>query len=161
MALTPESDAALRWHAAVRAPLSERRLMPRVLVAHSDKSMRQLVKLQLVCAGYDVIVAESAAEAGQAMLRQPPDAIVLDVDMPYIDGLEFMSSLKCDPEVPLIPVIFLTPREDAFERAVRLGALACLTAPLRTEELLDAVARCARPSGEARSRMGFRPARAA
>ena len=59
----------------------------------------------------------------------------------------------------MIPVVFLTPREDAFERAVRLGALACLTAPLHTEELLDAVARCARPSGEARSRMGFRAAR--
>jgi len=158
MASTSES---LHWHAAVRAPLSERRLMPRVLVAHTDKSMRQLLKLQLVCAGYDVIVAENAVEAGQAMLRQPPDAIVLDAELPNIDGLEFISSPKCDADVPLIPVIFLTPREAALERARRLGAIACLTTPLHTEELLEAVARCIAPAVEARTRMGFRPARAA
>jgi DNA-binding response OmpR family regulator len=161
MALSSESNAALHWHAEVRAPLSDRRLMPRVLVAHTDKSMRQLLKLQLVCAGYDVIVAENAAEASEAMLRQPPDAIVLDAGLPNIDGLEFISSPKPDAEVPLIPVIFLTPREAALERARRLGAIACLTTPLHTEELLEAVARCIAPAGEAGSRMGFRPARAA
>jgi len=151
----------LHWHAAARAPLSERRLMPRVLVAHTEKSMRQLLKLQLVCAGYDVIVAENAAEASEAMLRQPPDAIVLDTELPNIDGLEFISSPKSDAEVPLIPVIFLTPREAALERARRLGAIACLTTPLHTEELLEAVARCIAPAVEARTRIGFRPARAA
>src|SRR5258706_5890802 len=158
MASTSES---LHWHAAVRAPLSERRLMPRVLVAHTDKSMRQLLKLQLVCAGYDVIVAESAAVAGQAMLRQSPDAIVLDAELPYIDRLEFVTSSESDADVPLIPVIFLTPRSTALERSRRLGAIACLTTPLHTEELLEAVALCIAPPAEARSRVGFRPARAA
>jgi CheY-like chemotaxis protein len=159
MALTSQSNATLHWHEAVRAPLSQRRLMPRVLVAHTDKSMRQLLKLQLVCAGYDVIVAENAAEAGEAMLRQPPDAIVLDFELPNIDGLEFVSSPKSDPDVLLIPVIFLTPREAPFERARRLGAIACLTTPLHTEELLEAVARCLKATGEGSSRLGFRPAR--
>src|SRR3981081_2364111 len=161
MALSSESNAALHWHADVRAPLSDRRLMPRVLVAHTDKSMRQLLKLQLVCAGYDVIVAENAAEASEAMLRQPPDAIVLDAELPNIDGLEFISSPKPDAEVPLIPVIFLTPREAALGRARRLGAIACLSTPLHTEELLEAVARGIAPAAERRSRMGCRPAPAA
>src|SRR5258708_19787775 len=99
----------LHWHAAARAPLSERRLMPRVLVAHTEKSMRQLLKLQLECAGYDVIVAENAAEASEAMLRQPPDAIVLDTELPNIDALEFISSPKSQAEVPFIPPLSPPP----------------------------------------------------
>ena len=150
MAHASQSSPALHWHA--------RRLLPRVLVAHSDKSTRQLLKLQLVCAGYDVIVAENAVEASQAMLRQPPDAIVLDVELPNIDGVEFISSRESESDAPLIPVIFLMPGQDAFERAGRLGAIACRT-PFHTEELLAAVARCARGAGEAGARMGFRPAR--
>ena len=131
-------------------------VMPRVLVAHTDKSMRQLIKLHLVCGGYAVTLAEDAVEAGRQAMRQPPDLIILDVEMPYVDGLEFVSALKSDAAVPLIPVIFLTSREEALERAERLGATACLTAPLSSEQLLHAVARCMRPQSEARLRLGFR-----
>ena len=61
MALTPESDAALRWHAAARAPLSGRSLMPRVLVAHADKSMRQLLNVveQSVALAATEVIPES------------------------------------------------------------------------------------------------------
>jgi CheY-like chemotaxis protein len=131
-------------------------VMPRVLVAHPDKSMRQLLKLQLVCAGYDVTLAEDAVEAGKQFMRQPPDLVIVDVEMPYMDGLEFVAALKSEAALPLIPVIFLTPREEALERAERLGATACLTAPLSSEELLRAVARCVHPGSAARSRAGFR-----
>jgi CheY-like chemotaxis protein len=136
--------------------------MPRVLVAHRDKIMRQLIKLQLVCGGYEVTLAEDAVEAGRQFMRQPPDLVIVDVAMPYMDGLEFVSALKSDAAVPLIPVIFLTQREEALERAQRLGATACLTTPLSSEELLHAVARCVRrPQSEACVRAGFRTPRAA
>ena len=90
-----------------------------MLIAHAGKSMRQLLKLQLVCAGYDVIVAENAVEAGQAMLREPPDAIGLDVELPNIDGVEFISSRESESDLPLIPVIFLTPRARTHSSARR------------------------------------------
>ncbi|HEY3074293.1 MAG TPA: response regulator [Burkholderiales bacterium] len=135
-------------------------VMPRVLVAHTNKSMRQLIKLQLVCGGYDVTLAEDAVEAGKQVMQQPPDLIILDVEMPYMDGLEFVSALTSDPGVPLIPVIFLTAREEALERAQRLGATACLTTPLSSEQLLRAVASCVRPASEAGLRAGFRTPRA-
>jgi CheY-like chemotaxis protein len=131
-------------------------VMPRVLVAHTNKSMRQLIKLQLVCDGYDVTLAEDAVEAGKQAMREPPDLIILDVEMPYMDGLEFVSALKSEASFPLIPVIFLTAREEALERAQRLGATACLTTPLSGDQLLHAVARCVRPQSEARLRVGFR-----
>ena len=156
---TVSASPAAAWQATVQAPLAESGVMPRVLVAHRDKSMRQLIKLQLVCGGYDVTLAEDAVEAGKQVMRQPPDLIILDVEMPYMDGLEFVSALKSDAAVPLIPVIFLTAREAALERARRLGATACLTTPLSSEELLLAVARCLRPECEAGLRVGFRAPR--
>ena len=149
------------WQASVQVPRAESGVMPRVLIAHSNKSMRQLIKLHLVCGGYDVTLAEDAVEAGKQVMQQPPDLIILDVEMPYMDGLEFVSALKSDASLPLIPVIFLTAREEALERAERLGATACLTTPLSSEQLLHAVARCVRPRSEARLRAGFRTPRVA
>ena len=157
---TVSAFPAAAWQATVQAPRAGTGTMPRVLVAHTDKSMRQLIKLHLVCSGYDVTLAEDAVEAGKQVMQQPPDLIILDVEMPYVDGLEFVSALRSGTSVPLIPVIFLTAREEALERAQRLGAAACLTTPLSADQLLHAVARCARPQSEARLRVGFRTARA-
>jgi CheY-like chemotaxis protein len=134
--------------------MSVYRAAPRVLVAHSSKSLRTLVKLQLACGGYEVNVAEDAIDAGRQVVRNPPDLIVLDVEMPALEGLEFLYS---DSSMPLIPVIFLTTRAEAAERAARLGAAACLTTPLSTQRLLETVARCLAPQSEARA--GYRALR--
>jgi CheY-like chemotaxis protein len=156
---TVSASAAAPWQASLQAPLAARSAMPRVLVAHGDKSMRQLIKLHLVCNGYDVTLAEDAVEAGKQVMREPPDLIIVDVEMPYMDGLEFVTALTLEAAVSLIPVIFLTAREEALERAQRLGASACLTTPLSSEQLLHAVARCVQPQSEARLRTGFRTPR--
>lgn len=139
---TVSTSAAAQGHASLQPAFAARRLLPRVLVVHGDKSLRQLVKLHLACAGYDVRIAQDAVEAGRLVMREPPELIILDVDMPYMDGVEFVSALRSDDAIPLIPVIFLTLCESALERAERLGASACLTAPLSSEVLLRAVARC-------------------
>jgi CheY-like chemotaxis protein len=137
------------------------RVMPRVLVAHAEKGMRELLKLYLVCAGYEVAVAQDAVEAGREVLRQPPDAIVLDVDMPYMDGVDFVSALQSDGASALIPVVFLTTNEKAADRAVRLGATACLTTPLLADEFLEAVAHCLQPRSVAGFSAGIRAPRVA
>jgi CheY-like chemotaxis protein len=146
---------------ALRRALSGR--IPRILVAHANRSMRQLLKLHLVCAGYDVTVAEDAVEAGRQIVREPPDLIVLDAEMPYLDadGLEFVATLQSDADIPLIPVIFLATREEAVERAKRLGATACLVTRLSSEKFLEAVNRALQPAGAAQLRAGFSTSRPA
>lgn len=124
-----------------------------MLVAHADKSLRQLIKLQLACAGYDVVVAEDAIDAGRHAAREKPDVIVVDVDMPTIHGLEFATARDPAADDALIPVIFIGRRAQALERAVRLGAAACFTVPFDSADLLHAVARCA---SKAAARVGFR-----
>lgn len=134
--------------------MSAYRAAPRVLVAHSSKSLRQLVKLQLACGGYEVIIAEDAIDAGRQVVRDPPDLIMLDVEMPALEGLEF---LRSDTSMPPIPVVFLASRPEAAGRAARLGAAAWLTVPLATARLLETVARCLAPQSEAR--VGYRALR--
>jgi CheY-like chemotaxis protein len=112
----------------------------RILVVEDDESMRELLRLHLSSAGYDVSTAASAIDAGYAVLRNPPDLIVSDVNMPHMDGFEFVAALKADRTVPDIPVIFLTSVEDGQQRGKELGAVGYLTKPVRADRLLALVA---------------------
>jgi len=95
----------------------------------------------LKAAGYNVRVAEDAIAAGYMVLDEAPDLIICDVNMPYMDGFEFVAALKADSTLPYIPVIFLTSREDGDLRGKELGAVAYLIKPVRAETLLAVVAR--------------------
>ena len=112
-----------------------------ILVVDDDASMRDLLRLHLTAAGYDVQVAEDAIAAGYLVLRSPPDLIISDVNMPHLDGFEFIEALKADKTLPAIPVIFLTSVEDGDVRGKELGAVGYLTKPVRADRLLDMVAR--------------------
>jgi len=113
----------------------------KILVMDDDESMRALLRLHLANAGYDVQLAEDAVVAGHLVLRNPPDLIIADVEMPYMDGFQFVEALKSDPAVSEIPVIFLTVRADGESRGKQLGAAEFLTKPLVVDRLLAMVAK--------------------
>ncbi|HWD23735.1 MAG TPA: response regulator [Burkholderiales bacterium] len=111
-----------------------------ILVVDDDESLRQLLGLHLSAAGYAVLLAEDAIAAGYLVLRQPPDLIISDVNMPHMDGFEFVAALKSDKTLPEIPVIFLTSFEEGDHRGKQLGAVGYLTKPIRADRLLAMVA---------------------
>ena len=93
-----------------------------ILVVDDDESIRDLLRLHLSAAGYAVHVAEDAIGAGYMVLRSPPDLIICDINMPHMDGFEFIAALKSDKTLPAIPVIFLTTIEEGEYRwALSLG----------------------------------------
>jgi CheY-like chemotaxis protein len=112
----------------------------RILVVEDEESMRELLRLHLSSAGYEVEVAEDAIAAGYAVLESPPDLIVCDVAMPHMDGFQFVGALRADQALPRMPVIFLTSMSDDG-RARELGPGDYLAKPVRLEELLSAVLR--------------------
>ena len=112
-----------------------------ILVIDDDESIRQLLKLHLSAAGYEVHVASDAISAGYMVLRSPPDLIITDVNMPHMDGFEFIATLKADKTVPNIPVIFLTSMEEGDHRGKALGAVGYITKPVRADRLLQLVAK--------------------
>jgi CheY-like chemotaxis protein len=112
----------------------------RILVVEDDASLRDLLRLHLSAAGYEVQTAADGIAAGYAVLKSPPDLIITDVQMPNMDGFEFVAALKADKSLPPIPVIFLTSVEDGDQRGRELGAVGYVTKPVRADRLLALVA---------------------
>lgn len=118
-----------------------------ILIVDDDQSMRELLRLHLSNAGYQVRIAEDAVAAGHMAVRQPPDLIICDVNMPYMDGFDFVAALRADPKFAELPVIFLTSEEGGIARSKELGAAGYLTKPVRADALLRLVA-MSLPGGE-------------
>jgi CheY-like chemotaxis protein len=112
----------------------------RILVVDDDASLRDLLRLHLSAAGYEVEVAADGIAAGYRVLKSPPDLIITDVNMPNMDGFEFVAALKADTSLPPIPVIFLTSLEEGDQRGRELGAVGYVTKPIRADRLLALVA---------------------
>jgi CheY-like chemotaxis protein len=112
-----------------------------ILVVDDDESLRELLSLHLSAAGYEVLVAADAIAAGYMVLRAPPDLIITDVNMPHMDGFEFIAALRSDTALPRIPVIFLTSSEDDDNRSRQLGAVGYVTKPVLADRLLSLVAK--------------------
>ncbi|HUQ24206.1 MAG TPA: response regulator [Burkholderiales bacterium] len=114
------------------------------VVIDDDRFIRYLLDLHLRKAGYEVFTAEDAVAAGRVILERGPDVILCDVDMPFMDGYEFVSALRADPATRHIPVIFLTVNKNVGERAKQLGA-GYLVKPVMADELLRTVAQFVPP----------------
>jgi DNA-binding response OmpR family regulator len=111
-----------------------------ILAVDDDEAMRELLRLHLSNAGYVVTVAEDAIAAGHRMLRLPPDLVILDVDLPFLNDLDFASALLADATVTQVPVIFISAHEEFASRAERLGG-DFIVKPFRRELLLASVAK--------------------
>jgi two-component system, chemotaxis family, chemotaxis protein CheY len=112
-----------------------------ILVVDDDENIRELLQLHLRNAGYAVHLAEDAVQAGYMVLHQAPDLIISDVNMPHMDGFEFVAAVRADNSLPHIPVIFLTSEEEGQIRGKELGAVGYVAKPIRADRLLDLVAK--------------------
>jgi DNA-binding response OmpR family regulator len=87
--------------------------MHAILIVDDDPCLLGLLRLHLQNAGYCVHVAEDAVVAGRMLLSCPPDLLIVDVNMPYMDGLEFVRAVKSEERLAHIPVIFLPINAEA------------------------------------------------
>lgn len=112
-----------------------------IFVIEDDRAMRELTKLHLTAEGHDVHVFEDAVEGGHAMLKQAPDLVICDVNMPYMSGLELITAIRGDPQTAAVPVIVMTSHTDdeTWSKAFKLGIAAFITKPFVKDELISAV----------------------
>lgn len=113
---------------------------PSILVVDDETAVRELLKLHLAGAGYEVKVADDAIVAGRAVMAAPPDLMIVDVALPYLDGVDFVAALKADTTMPQVTVIFMSGNAEVLDRARTLGA-PCLKKPFSADELLQVVQR--------------------
>lgn len=109
----------------------------RVFVVDDDPDLIEAVAAVLSPDGFDVDGASDSAAALSAVLRDPPALLVLDVNMPGLNGWELCAIVRRQPLTHDLPVLFLTGRTDLRDRitAMQVGGSDHLTKPFRTEEL--------------------------
>lgn len=108
----------------------------RILVVDDDRAVRESLRRSLAFNGYTVDLAEDGVEALDAIANERPDAVVLDVMMPRLDGLEVCRQLRSTGDD--LPILVLTARDSVSERVSGLdaGADDYLPKPFALEELL-------------------------
>ncbi len=111
-----------------------------VLVVDDDLLVQQLVAGQLGPAGFNVVTASDGLEALKKARELRPQAIVLDIYLPRLDGWSVLSTLKSEPDLARIPVIIISVEEQRA-RGFSLGACDYLVKPIEAEHLVDVVRR--------------------
>jgi CheY-like chemotaxis protein len=117
-----------------------------VLVVDDSPSVRRVVGNVLKSNGWEVQTARDGVEALELIARQRPAAVLLDIEMPRMDGYELMATLRSQEQYRTLPLIVLTSRAASkhHQRAMQLGADAYIVKPYQPEELLGTIARLVR-----------------
>jgi putative two-component system response regulator len=114
---------------------------PHVLVVDDNKLNRDLMKMTLAENGYRVSMAENGEEALQAVEKTPVDVVLLDLEMPVLDGPATLELLRNDPRFEFLPIIVLTSHRNSQLRqeAIVGGADDFISYPLNRLELLTRI----------------------
>ena len=110
----------------------------RVLVVEDDKRISNFIKTVLEANNYDVIVAQTGAEAYSMVTSQCPDVVILDLGLPDMDGIDVLRELRSWSSLPVVVVSARSHEHDKVQ-ALDLGADDYLTKPFGTAELLARV----------------------
>jgi signal transduction histidine kinase/DNA-binding response OmpR family regulator len=113
---------------------------PSVLVIEDDSAARELLRLHLEGAGYAVLATSSGRQGLAWVTEARPDAVLLDILLPDIDGWEILQRLKADPQTRAIPVMVVSV-VDNRQLGLALGAIDYFVKPISREPLLEAIGR--------------------
>jgi len=114
--------------------------MPKcILVVDDDRAVIELAKRTIQGKGYEVITAQDGQEALEVMNNRIPDLILLDIQMPKMDGYAFILKKSSDPAFAGIPVIVLTAMDKTEPLFKRHGVTSYLLKPINTQDLLDKI----------------------
>ena len=112
-----------------------------VLLVDDDKLIGKMIKAFFLSKGIGVEVATSGAEGLEMLKDKKPDAVILDLMMPGMNGFEFCEIVKKDDQIKETPIVILSafPTEKNIERGFSLGASQFIKKPFNIRELRDKV----------------------
>lgn len=112
--------------------------LPCVMVVDDSLTVRKITSRLLTREGYQAITAKDGIDGLQVMQETRPDVILLDIEMPRMDGFEFAKNVRGDPKTADIPIIMITSRtaDKHRSRAMDIGVNVYLGKPFQEEELL-------------------------
>jgi len=107
----------------------------KILIVDDDSTTRKLLGLFLKAKGYQVAYAENGLDGLEKLGLEQPNLIISDLNMPYMDGIEFVKSVRSDPAKNEIPILMVTTEADPEERerALSVGVNGYLVKPVTAE----------------------------
>ena len=150
----PTTDALTDADATSSAATSDKDAAPKatLLIVDDDKSIRMLLSHILTKAGYSLEQAENGKEAVKLLESTPIDLIILDIEMPIMDGIRTLGALRGDPKTKNMPVIMLTGQAtpELVKKSIALGAKSFIVKQsLKPEIVVERIRQAlAGPSGE-------------
>lgn len=115
--------------------------MSRILIIDDDAGVRGVLKAMLERAGYEVMAGAGGAEGLQLAHARRPDLVLLDIEMPGMNGFDVCSLMKTDTALCTVPVVMMTgrPIADVPARAQAVGAVDLLAKPFERDSLLKKI----------------------
>lgn len=112
-----------------------------ILTIDDSASVRQMIVLTLSGAGHNVIEAGNGADGYSKAVAQPVDAILTDLNMPVMNGIEFIKKYRQHPASKGVPIIFLTTEsDDALKaEAKAAGATGWIVKPFKQDQLVAVI----------------------
>jgi DNA-binding response OmpR family regulator len=113
----------------------------RILVVDDDLVLLDLLQLHLRRHGHSVSLAADAVQALQSLVTGRFDLVLTDLEMPYLDGLEFIEAIRSEAATHGLPIVVLTARQDdeSWIAAKRLRVNHYLNKPTTTDDLVRAI----------------------
>lgn len=115
--------------------------MPSILIAEDEPNIAELVKYNLVKAGYIADYEVNGEKAYNRILTEKPDLVILDIMLPSMDGLEICRRIRQNEKNSLLPIIMLSAKGEIVDRVIglELGADDYLAKPFNIRELVTRV----------------------
>ena len=122
----------------------------RILVVEDNDRNRRLLKILLKSRGYEVIEAVTGEEAMKYLRDHKPDLILMDIQLPNVDGLELTKNIKSNPKTAHIPIVAVTAyaMKGDRERILEAGCDGYISKPIDTRRLVLLVAGILKNSGD-------------
>lgn len=113
----------------------------KILVVDDEQNIVDLLTIVLKGEGYDVLSAGNGVDALKKAQKETPDLVILDVNMPQLDGWNVLSSLRASESTRAVPVLMCTNKDlvSDVERAEVLGATGYIAKPFEIERVLKKV----------------------
>ncbi len=114
---------------------------PLIACIDDSQAIQRIVKMTLIAGGFDVVSITEPAKAMSSFVRQKPDLILMDINMPDIDGYKLAYMLRQSALLKDIPILMLTGRDGVLDRvkAKMVGAAGYISKPFNPQELVQSI----------------------
>ena len=119
---------------------------PRIVIAEDDPMVLELITTRLELAGFQTFSARNGSEALSRIIHVRPDGLVLDINMPILDGFQVLERIRTGNANHRPPTLVLTARNrpEDVKRAIELGARDFISKPFKDDQLIARVTRLVR-----------------